>query len=37
MQAIPGQELGLRVEYASDVFDAASVEALVGRLQRCWR
>ncbi|EID12393.1 non-ribosomal peptide synthetase, partial [Mycobacterium xenopi RIVM700367] len=34
MQAIPGQELGLRVEYASDVFDAASVEALVGRLQR---
>ena len=32
--AQPGRELGLRVEYDTDVFDAASVEALIGRLER---
>ena len=31
---MPGDELGLRVEYDTDVFDAASVEALIERLQR---
>ncbi len=30
----PGDELGLRVEYDTDVFDAASIEALIGRLQK---
>ena len=34
MQALPGRELGLRVEYDTDVFDAASIEALIERLQR---
>ena len=34
VQAVPGQELTLRVEYDTDVFDAASVEALVERLRR---
>ena len=34
MQARPGNELGLRVEFDTDVFDAASIEALIGRLQR---
>ena len=34
VQAVPGQQLALRVEYDTDVFDAASVEALVGRLRR---
>ncbi len=28
LQATPGSELGLRVEYDTDVFDAASIEAL---------
>ena len=32
--AQPGAELGLRVEYDTDVFDAASIEALIERLQR---
>ena len=32
--AIPGHELGLRVEYDTDVFDAATIEALVQRLER---
>ncbi|OBF89132.1 hypothetical protein A5790_20960 [Mycobacterium sp. 852002-51152_SCH6134967] len=32
--ARPGRELGLRVEYDTDVFDATSVEALVGRFER---
>jgi amino acid adenylation domain-containing protein/thioester reductase-like protein/non-ribosomal peptide synthase protein (TIGR01720 family) len=32
--AAPGRELGLRVEYASDVFDAHGIDALIGRLQR---
>ena len=30
----PGHELGLRVEFDTDVFDAASIEALIERLQR---
>ena len=34
VQAQPGHELGLRVEYDTDVFDAASIEALIERLQR---
>nr|WP_324677958.1 non-ribosomal peptide synthetase [Mycobacterium sp. 663a-19] len=34
VQVLPGSELGLRVEFDTDVFDAASVEALVERLQR---
>jgi hypothetical protein len=34
VQAQPGHELALRVEYDTDVFDAASVDALIGRLQR---
>ena len=32
IQALPGEELTLRVEYASDVFSAADVEALIERL-----
>ena len=34
VQALPGAELGLRVEFDTDVFEAASVEALIGRLAR---
>ena len=34
VQAMPGRELGLRVEFDTDVFDAASIEALIGRLER---
>ena len=34
MQATPGTELGLRVEFDTDVFDAASIETLIERLQR---
>ena len=34
VQAQPGPELGLRVEYDTDVFDAASIEALIERLAR---
>ena len=34
VQALPGRELGLRVEFDTDVFDAASIEALIERLQR---
>jgi len=33
-QALPGRELGLSVEYDSDVFDAAGIESLIGRLKR---
>ncbi|AKK28963.1 non-ribosomal peptide synthetase [Mycobacterium sp. EPa45] len=33
VQAIPGEELTLRVEYDSDVFDANGIEALSRRLQ----
>ncbi|WP_448500501.1 amino acid adenylation domain-containing protein, partial [Mycolicibacterium thermoresistibile] len=32
--AMPGDELGLRIEYDTEVFDTADVEALVGRLRR---
>ena len=31
---LPGPELGLRIEYATEVFDTESIEALVGRLVR---
>jgi glycopeptidolipid biosynthesis protein len=31
--ALPGRELGLRVQFDTDVFDAASIETLIGRLQ----
>ena len=34
VQALPGRELGLRVEFDTDVFDAASIETLIERLQR---
>ncbi len=34
VQAQPGAELGLRVEFDTDVFETASVEALIGRLAR---
>ncbi|OBG90889.1 non-ribosomal peptide synthetase, partial [Mycobacterium sp. E3251] len=34
MEALPGRELGLHVEFDTDVFDAASVKALVERFQR---
>ncbi|TDO09244.1 non-ribosomal peptide synthase protein (TIGR01720 family)/amino acid adenylation domain-containing protein [Mycobacterium sp. BK086] len=34
VQAIPGDELTLRVEYDTGVFDAAGVDALIGRLNR---
>ena len=34
VQAVPGAELGLRVEFDTDVFDAASIETLIERLQR---
>ncbi|WP_264003620.1 non-ribosomal peptide synthetase, partial [Mycolicibacterium sphagni] len=34
IQAIPGDELTLRVEYDTGVFDAADVERLIERLQR---
>ena len=34
MQATPGPELGLRVEFDTDVFDAASIETLIERFQR---
>ena len=32
--ALPGRELGLRVEYDTEVFDAAGIETLIERLQR---
>ena len=34
LQVLPGPRLGLRVEYATDVFDADSIQALIERLQR---
>ncbi|MBO0880911.1 MAG: amino acid adenylation domain-containing protein, partial [Mycobacterium sp.] len=34
LQALPGAELSLRVEYDTAVFDEASIEALLGRLER---
>ncbi len=33
MQAMPGQELGLRLEYDTDVFDTESIEILIERLE----
>ena len=33
MQAMPGHELGLRVEYDTDVFDPESIETLIERLE----
>ena len=34
IQAGPGRELGLRVEYDTDVFDTASIQALIERFER---
>ena len=34
MQVLPGSELGLRVEFDTDVFDAGSIETLIERLQK---
>ncbi|EUA32853.1 condensation domain protein [Mycobacterium xenopi 4042] len=33
VQAVPGRELDLRVQYRTDVFDAASIEILMGRFK----
>jgi hypothetical protein len=34
VQAVPGHELGLRVEFDTDVFGAANIETLIERLRR---
>ncbi|BBZ44467.1 hypothetical protein MPRM_17480 [Mycobacterium parmense] len=34
IQAVPGRELDLRVQYRADVFDAATIAALVERFER---
>ncbi len=34
VQALPGTELGLRVEYDTDVFDAAGIDTLFQRFNR---
>jgi non-ribosomal peptide synthase protein (TIGR01720 family) len=34
VQAVPGRELGLRVQFDTDVFDSANIETLIGRLQQ---
>src|SRR5277367_2006929 len=34
VQALPGRELDLRVQYRADVFDAAGIEALIERFKR---
>ncbi|MBI2697452.1 non-ribosomal peptide synthase/polyketide synthase, partial [Mycobacterium nebraskense] len=34
VQAVPGDELGLRVEFDTDVFDAAGIYALIERFRR---
>ena len=34
MVAVPGRELGLRVEYDTDIFDTDSIAALIGRFER---
>jgi non-ribosomal peptide synthase protein (TIGR01720 family) len=34
VQASPGRELTLRIEYDTEVFDAAGIESLMGRLRR---
>ena len=36
VQAGPGSELDLRVQFRTDVFDAAGIEALIERLSGCW-
>jgi non-ribosomal peptide synthetase component F len=34
IQAVPGSELDLRVQYRADVFDAASIETVIERFKR---
>ncbi|GLE52957.1 hypothetical protein ATCCBAA256_25180 [Mycobacterium montefiorense] len=34
VQAQPGDQLGLRIEYNADVFDTASIDALMERFER---
>lgn len=34
VQALPGPELGLRVEFDTDLFDTAAIDALIGRFER---
>ena len=34
VQVLPGSELGLRVEYDTDVFDASTIDTLIERLQQ---
>ncbi len=34
VQALPGSELGLRVEFDTDVFDSASIEAMIERFKQ---
>ncbi|MEB4209834.1 non-ribosomal peptide synthetase, partial [Mycobacterium sp. 94-17] len=34
LQVLPGEELGLRIEFDADVFDSAGIETLTARLQR---
>ncbi|MGD1257656.1 amino acid adenylation domain-containing protein, partial [Mycobacterium seoulense] len=34
VQAVPGDELGLRVEFDTDVFDEAGIQALIDRFRR---
>ncbi|WP_191500077.1 non-ribosomal peptide synthetase, partial [Mycobacterium simulans] len=34
MIAVPGPQLALRIEFATDVFDTASIDALIARLQK---
>ena len=37
LQAMPGHELGLRVEFDTDVFDAATIEQLIRAVHSgCW-
>ena len=36
LQAMPGHELGLRLEFDTDVFDAGSIEKLIQRFSGCW-
>ena len=38
VQAVPGSELGIRVEFDTDLFDAARIEKLIQRFSECcWR
>ena len=34
VQAVPGHELGLRVEFDTEVFDAPGIERLIARFRR---